>query len=334
MSTALAERPASIAYTGNLITADKLAALEEMAASQVNILAHPNRGAIFAPAFQMAEAISSMRSLLTDDVMKPIMKLQGSRLGFRTDKDKERNKEGGFGYPLEVVRDCLIEAVLVGGRPSGNEMNIIAGNCYLTKEYFTRFVREFPGLTDLTLEYSPPVNGPYGAMVDCKASWKRDGRPDSLSCQKTDIGDNRICVRVNAGMQADAIFGKAERKLLAKIWRKLTGSNQTLDGDVDEHTTGNMPPRRTLEVPPENGPKTNGSKSTPPPDSGPPTRNPYNEERFSKYLDEIEAASDQKALRRINAAAIKSSQSGEIYPDEYTKIQGHLQERKNQLPAE
>ena len=330
MSTALAERP--IEYTGKLIAADKLAALEQMAAQQANVLAHPNKGAIFAPAFQMAEAISSMRELLTDEVMKPIMKLQGSRLGFRTDKDKERNKEGGFGYPLEVVRDCLIEAVLNGARPSGNEMNIIAGNCYLTREYFTRFVREFPGLTDLTCEFTPPVNGPYGAMIDCKASWRINGKPDSLHCQKTDIADNRICVRVNAGMQADAIFGKADRKLKARIWQKLTGSNSSVDGDVDDQGPAGLPPPRTINVPPENGPKPSNGNAKPTPPADPPSQ--YNEERFSKYLDQIEEATDQRTLRRINSAAIKSSQTGEILPDEYTKIQGHLQKRKNELPAE
>lgn len=331
MSTTLATRPA---YEGKLIAADKLKQLEELAASQANMLAHPNKGSIFSPAFQTAEAIGLMREMITPEVMKPIMALQGIRLGFRTDKDKESDRDGNKGYPVAVVRDCLIEAVLVGARPSGNEFNIIAGNMYLTREFFTRQLREWPGLTDLVFEYSPPVNGPYGAMVECKATWSIDGKRDEMWCRKTEISDNRICVRVNAGMGADAIFGKADRKLKAKIWQKLTGSETTVDGDVDDDV-GNAKAitSKTLEIPPETGSgKPNGTAPTTPQAPREEQKDPHDPKVLEDLMNRIEQAQDHRDLRRIKASSMKARQAGTIWPDEDDQITVMLQEAKRRLP--
>ena len=84
----------------------------------------------FDKAFSLAKGMKSLKSLLTKEVMEPIMDLQGSKIGFVTDKDKQN------GYPESVVKDCLIEAVMKGVQPFGNHFNIIAGNCYITKEGF------------------------------------------------------------------------------------------------------------------------------------------------------------------------------------------------------
>jgi hypothetical protein len=346
MSTALSERPA---YTGSLITPEKLQALEDLAAAHVNVLAHPSKGAILGPAFERAEALGTMRRMLTDEIMQPIMALQGSRLGFRTDRDKEPDREGKKGYPLAVVRDCMIEGILLGARPCGNEINIIAGNCYLTREFFTRVLREWPGLTDLVIEYAPPANGPYGAMVDCKATWKIDGKSDAMLCQKTDEGDNRIVVRVNAGMGADAIFGKADRKLKAKIWQKLTGSESNVDGDVDD--PGFKPTAtRTLELQPETGGRTNSSpaasgspaasKSATSFAPAPPERepgdegDPYDMKVAIDLRTKIDAARDRKELRRLYQMVTKETQAGRCSPYEHDQLLVACQERKKQVPEE
>ena len=212
---------------GDMIADDQLEKLEALAASQVNALSQPEKG-VFSRALQMSRVINQMRSLITKDVMKHIMPLQGSKLGFRTDNDSSG------GYSEDVVKECLIEAVLNGAMPCGNEFNIIASNSYLTKEFFIRRLREWPGLTDLRIELGVPVTGNGGALVECYAYWKLDGVDDSIECKKTDKADLRICVRVNNGAIVDATLGKAERKLRAKIWAKLTGSNSTVDGEVGD----------------------------------------------------------------------------------------------------
>lgn len=182
---------------------------------------------------KMARAMDMLRNLLSDEFMKEIMKLQGSRLGFRTDKDS------GQGYPVNVVRECAIEALMRGGHLVGNEFNIIAGNAYLTKEYFVRVQDEFPGLS-LTLQPQVPEIRGDTARVGYIASWTLRGKADELRCIVTKDAqgieqDYRIPVKVNNGMGPDAILGKAERKMRARIMQRITGSMSAFpDGDADD----------------------------------------------------------------------------------------------------
>ncbi len=194
----------------------------------------------FQRAFTLAWGIQRLRDLITADHMKAIMALQGTRLGFRTDKDK------GGGYPVNVVKDRLIEAVLRGVHPTGNEFNIIANGTYVTKEGRARQVNEFPGLTDLRLGFDvPKIESKRRAVVRCKAAWKLDGNPFEL--------ERVIPVKIDDYSSDDQILGKANRKLLTAVYERLIGSNYSLpDGDVDE-----QPPRHVdaKALPPTNGGK-------------------------------------------------------------------------------
>lgn len=196
---------------------------------------------------KMARAMDMLRQLLSDDFMREIMKLQGSRLGFRTDKDS------GSGYPVNVVRECAIETLMRGGHLVGNEFNIIAGNAYLTKEYFIRVQDEFPGLS-LTLQAQVPEIRGDTARVGYIASWTLRGKADELRCivTKDEKGieqDYRIPVKVNNGMGPDAILGKAERKMRARIMQRITGSMSAYpDGDADDAIDVTAkPPVQTLD---------------------------------------------------------------------------------------
>lgn len=190
----------------------------------------------FGRAFRMAAAIRALHHAVTEDMMKDIMHLQGTGLGFLTDKDNSGNPPG---YTAAEVKLVAIEAALMGAFWVGNEFNIIANRPYLTKNFFTRKLREFPGLTDLRLSPGVPVLvGDKGALVPYVATWKFNGQEMRIERllrkldDKTDL-DERIPIRVNSGMGADAILGKAERKIKAQIYNMLTGSDLT-DGDVDE----------------------------------------------------------------------------------------------------
>lgn len=197
----------------------------------------------FMRTFRLAAGIRALNQAINSEMMKDIMFLQGLSLGFRTDKDS------GQGYSEDVVKQCLIEAVLRGAYPVGNEFNIIAGRPYLTKEFFTRKVREFPGLTDLRLSPGVPSlsSSGQGALVPYVATWRLNNLPMRLERLARKIDevttiDERIPVRVNSGMGADAITGKATRKMLAAIYGQLTGSEGLLpDGEADE-TQQHAPP--------------------------------------------------------------------------------------------
>jgi hypothetical protein len=173
----------------------------------------------FRKAFGMAGAITMLRQQITEQHMGLLMPLQNSAMGFLTD-----NKGG---YPVEVVKECVIEAVLRGFAVTGNEFNIISGRFYATKNGLARKVREFPGLTDLRLNLGVPEVGREGQVVDARATWRLNGKADELA--------RLIPVKVNAGMGPDAILGKATRKLLASVYGVLTGSEHTVpEGEVGD----------------------------------------------------------------------------------------------------
>lgn len=173
----------------------------------------------FEKAITITGAIESLQNALNDEVMKPIMRLQGNTLGFRTDYDSKG------GYPLETVRDSLIEAVLRGVQPVGNQFNIIAGRCYITKEGFTFLLKNLKGFSDFKPVFGIPQSKPGGAIVKCSATWKMGGKGDSITCD--------IPVKVNQGMGSDAILGKATRKLMARVYAQATGTEIT-DGEAAE----------------------------------------------------------------------------------------------------
>lgn len=189
----------------------------------------------FERAMKMAAGIRMLRAMLTDSILEEVMQLQGTRLGFRTDKDSSG------GYPKNVVKDCFIEATLRGARPIGNEFNIISSSPYLTKEYYTRMLDEFPGLNYVPQFGVPQMAGDKGALVPVLIQYTIDGETRLFEriVKKEKQGDvestfdGRIPVRVNSGMGADAILGKATRKAYKALYEQLIGY-QLGDGDPDD----------------------------------------------------------------------------------------------------
>ena len=179
-------------------------------------------------ALVMASGIRRLDELITTEMMTNVMALQGTSIGFKTDKDKEG------GYSVDIVKRCFIEATLRGARPVNNEWNIISAQPYITKNGFSRLVRDFPGLNNLHLMPNVPVTKPGGALVPYRATWTLHGDPQSLDRVERDGNDQRIPVRVNSGMGTDAIIGKATRKMLAAIYGVLTGTHEAVpEGEVE-----------------------------------------------------------------------------------------------------
>lgn len=184
-------------------------------------------GGGFSATLKLASAIGVLRERLTPEVMKPIMALQGSALGFRTDKDKDG------GYKEDVVKEVLIEATMKGFRLVGNETNIIGGRFYAARDGFERIFRDLGKakiLTDLRLSPGVPKTTSDGAIVLYSASW-------TFKNLKDEIKDMQIPIRVNTGQSADAILGKAKRKILAAIYSRITGTEIT-EGEVDDVPAG------------------------------------------------------------------------------------------------
>lgn len=191
-------------------------------ADKYSLSAIPSKG--FERTLLLAEGITALRATLAR-VIDRVMPLQNTQLGFLTDRKDD-------GYPEAVVIECVAEAVLRGLYPVGNEINIIAGKLYITKEGYARLVRELPGFTDLLLEPGLPKSFPDGAVVPYAASWTYHGKPYQLT--------REIAVRLNKGMGVDGAIGKATRKMLASIYNRCTGSLLT-EGDADSDELRKLP---------------------------------------------------------------------------------------------
>jgi hypothetical protein len=200
----------------------------------------------FKQALQLASGYRALLKLIDDEFVKwALLPLMGTRLGFLTDMDKEPKEKH---YGIHVVKTCSIEALIRGFYLTGNEFNIIAGSFYGAKNGYERLVFEFPGVRDIILQ--PGVPQPAGdktALVPYTATWRQDGEVQRMECLQTKDGvDFRIPVRVNSGMGADGVIGKAERKMYFRIYKRLYGSTfGATDGDVDGDaivTTGEPAP--------------------------------------------------------------------------------------------
>lgn len=299
---------------------DQLAVVESIV-QQVAASGGPGNSNHFGKAFRMAAAIRALHKAITDEMMGDIMALQGTALGFLTDKDKTG------GYDVKTVKLVMIEAALMGAHWVGNEVNIISERPYLTKNFFTRTLREFPGFTDLKLFPGvPALAGDKGALVPYVATWKLNGAADRIErlLTKLDGGkelDERICVKVNAGMGADAILGKAERKIKAAIYGRLTGSD-VHDGDVDDvmPAAGKLP-ARTMDQLADRLDKSNGHDR-------PQTTDGVDEEILTLARTDIAAESDPDAIDFAADELIKAKQPNDAT---VTAIRALQRERKSAL---
>jgi hypothetical protein len=224
--------------------------IDEIAASAMDLF----RGVeSFAEELAIAQAIGDMRAALTEEVMKPVMALMNTDLGFRTDRDPKAPGKGERPQPysLEVVRECFIEAKMRGFHAIGNEWNIISGRFYAAKNGLRRKVTTWPGVVDFRDTYDVPRTVGGASVVKARATWKKDGTSDTLECE--------IPIRVNDYMGADAVLGKAERKLLKRVHDRLSGVS-TPDGDASEEPA----PVEERRAPP----RTTQAPATPPPPDG------------------------------------------------------------------
>lgn len=200
--------------SGELTIANEtVAALDKAAAN--GIIAQ-REASQFKRTLLVSTAMGELQNLLTPKIMAPIMNLQNKSLGFRTDNPS--------GYPVDVVRDCLIEATLKGVYPVGNEFNIIAGRCYITKEGYFHKLHDIPNFSWVEIPGIPRNVGDNGAIIKVALEWTYNGKSSTKELE--------LAIRVNRGMGADAIIGKALRKARAWLYTTITGQDIG-DGEAD-----------------------------------------------------------------------------------------------------
>ena len=172
----------------------------------------------FERTYSLAYTIGELASILTPEYMKPIMKLQNTKLGFKTDA-----KEG---YSEAIVKSCLIEATLNGVQVVGNQFNIIKGNMYITKEGYAYLLNNFNGLAYQIIPSLPRMNaGNTSAAVDMRIIW-------SVNESKQKEVTLPVPIKMDAYATTDQVLGKAMRKARAWLYATITG-RELPDADAE-----------------------------------------------------------------------------------------------------
>lgn len=231
----------------------------------------------FERAYLIANATQQLKTLLTSEYMKPIMALQGNKLGFKTDKDQ------AGGYPEAVVKNCLIEAVLTGVQPSGNQFNIIAGNTYITKEGFGYMLDHYNGLSYEIIHELPRINKEStSAAIVMNISWEINNNGENTRAIEFPI-------KINKYMGTDAVIGKANRKARAWLYSNISG-HEISDGDLEDH---DAPASAKINKP--STAKANAEKE------------------YSRIADHIYDATTIAVLEQVEKLVTKDAKLGEMY---------------------
>src|SRR5262245_22908917 len=176
----------------------------------------------------LAHAISRLQAAL-EPLKDRIMLLQNSPLGFLTDRDPSRSGKAGqqvTPYGWDVIRRCVVQALLGGFNRTGNEWNVIAGKFYGAKNGWERKLREVPGLTDLDVRPGIPTQHNGLTCVRVGASWRMEGRRQELIGADGQLG--RVFAIITAGPSTpDTTVGKALAKAYRAIYQRVTGTRTT-----------------------------------------------------------------------------------------------------------
>lgn len=241
-------------------TDERIAKLED-AAKRAAVIETKYGADTIGAALCKANALATLRRLITPEIMQQaILPLMGTRVGFLTDRDNERDSDR---YPDGVVKDAVIEAFMAGVPLIGNRFNILGKRFYLTREGVAFKLDRFPGLTyeitpAIPTDERPPeyVRMPDGksvlkkgeATVSVSVTWKVAGVDKEEQCRFLSFR-----VSVNRGMSTEAVQGKAWCRAAKWLWTKVSGydvavtdgEGVTIDAEYSE-----VKPAEAAEKPP------------------------------------------------------------------------------------
>lgn len=205
-------------------TCDKMDRIADLYGRAVRECSAPLRRAML-----MADGIDRLRKALDQPTVRPkILALADTPLGFLTDRRDKPQK-----YEWETVRDAVIVGLMAGVYPVGNEINIIAGRCYITKEGYERLLRDDPNFTDFNPRPGVPAAHNGQTVVRFAASWKYKGIHQELIGADDKPGRVFVIpVQGNAG--PDNIIGKAKRKAYKAIYERIHGSASTVPDEEND----------------------------------------------------------------------------------------------------
>ena len=197
-----------------------------LAATQASQLKIVNN---FGAAFTAVGVVKLLRDALTDEVMNEVfMPLMNTKIGFLTDRDPSKpDKKTGqppTPYPVPVVRDCLIDALAMGLMPTGNQMNILAGRMYPTKEGYSALLSRLgvKYICEVGLDESEPTA--KAARIQVVINYSYNGEKSKIATVAT--------VKKDGYSSLDQLRGKAERRGKKILYEYLTGCDMGEDGET------------------------------------------------------------------------------------------------------
>ena len=179
-----------------------------------------------AAAFNAVGVVTLLREALTNDIMDAVfMPLMNTKIGFMTDHTGKPNSKGQTLplYSRDVVRDCIIDAVIIGLLPTGNQFNILAERMYPTKEGYTALLKKL-GVRYIIEIGQDKSQSPQYAELACKINYEYNGEKNSFTVNTT--------VAKNAYSSNDQIRGKRNARRRKRYTNTLpartsgTGTNQ------------------------------------------------------------------------------------------------------------
>jgi len=262
----------------------------------------------FKRAFVLAAAIKQIEDAITKPMMDDIMNLMNSPIGFKTDRrpgQKDRNGKEIKPYHETTVKRCVIVALMSGAELSGNQFNIIAGNAYFTKEFFEKAVREFPGISHISIDIGAAAqHGAKSAALPAVAKWIIGGEEFEMRFEKTEVSDMRIVVNSHSASGPDQLRGLAESKVYRRVYNRISGLNLSVNADA--------PP---------------AGESTPPED--PKAIEEKTAEEKTAEEQKAELSGDAKAASAYSETAMEEIKACETIIDTNKAAKARIEELKN-----
>ncbi len=146
------------------------------------------------------------------------------KVGFLTDRNPKAKNPKPI-YSIEIVRDCLIDAIMIGLLPTGNQFNIIAERMYPTKEGYTALLKKISVKYLMDVSFDKNTNQQY-AEIPVKVNYEHNGEKNSFTVVAT--------VKKDTYSSSDQLRGKAERYAKKRLFEYITGIDY---GDADENSS-------------------------------------------------------------------------------------------------
>lgn len=180
------------------------------------------------------QAMARLQSAFGPEILDMIRPLANTQNGFKTDRGPGSNKPP---YDDRVLAECCLGAILRGVQFVGNQFNIIAGQCYITREGYEYLIKRFPGFQWIKPEAgtAKELNGGY--IIPMKAEWSVRGVKDSM--------ESEIQVRKDSYSTIDQALGKAHRKFFKRVYERITGRVDYGPDETDATIIDNEAPQET-----------------------------------------------------------------------------------------